>query len=88
METYAERYTGKKIALYLLIAFGIAWILQAVAITFYNDYLYLYTALLAISMLVPMLAALIVNSGLKTEKSGISWKIQLKKNEKESRCFS
>ena len=66
METCTERYTGKKIALYLLIAFGIAWILQAVAITFFNDYL--YTALLAISMLVPMLAALIVNSGAENRK--------------------
>ena len=70
---------GKKnrLAAYLLWAFGIAWILQiAAGMKFWAGDGPAYSALLAVSMFTPLLAAVLSGGGLK----GMGWKPRIKGN--------
>lgn len=65
----------KKFWIYILIAFGLSWILQGLGIFFGGIW---FTVFLSLAMLAPLLATLIANGGLKTEKSGVVWKLNIK----------
>lgn len=70
---------GKKdrLAVYLLWAFGIAWILQiAAGMMFRAGAGLAYSALLAVSMFAPLLAAVLSGAGIK----GMGWKPRIKGN--------
>ncbi|MBN1267402.1 MAG: CPBP family intramembrane metalloprotease [Anaerolineales bacterium] len=79
-ESSMDRYSRQNIVRYLLLTFGLAWILQALAVYFQKDYLYVYSALLGVSMFAPLISVFLVSGGLKHRKSGVLWKVRLKKN--------
>lgn len=65
------------LAVYLLWAFGIAWILQiAAGMMFRAGAGLAYSALLAVSMFAPLLAAVLSGAGVK----GMGWKPRIKGN--------
>ena len=66
-----------RLAVYLLWAFGIAWILQITAGMMFRAGAGLaYSALLAVSMFAPLLAAVLSGAGIK----GMGWKPRIKGN--------
>lgn len=70
---------GKKnrLAAYLLWAFGVAWILQiAAGMMFRSGAGLAYSALLAVSMFAPLLAAVLSGAGIR----GMGWKPRIKGN--------
>lgn len=70
---------GKKdcLAAYLLWAFGIAWILQiAAGLMLRAGAALAYTALLAVSMFAPLLAAVLSGAGIR----GMGWKPRIRGN--------
>lgn len=67
----------KKLTSFLLITFVSAWGLQLVGVFSGNQML--FTVLLTVVMLTPLLAVLLTHRGLKKEKTGIAWKPGLKK---------
>lgn len=64
----------KKFWSYILIAFGLGWLLQCLACLAGGAWFSLITAL---AMFAPGIAAWIVSGGLKREKSGIRWKLHI-----------
>ena len=65
--------------IYMLCAFGIAWVLQiAAGLMFRAGNAGMYSALLSISMFAPLLAAIISGAGLR----GMGWKPRIKGNVK------
>lgn len=72
----------KRFILYLVIAFLTAWAAQ-LASMFGGAGI---RSLLSVSMLFPMLAVLIVFKGLRREKTGIGWKLNLRGNGKAYLC--
>ena len=61
-----KREKKNRLAAYLLWAFGIAWVLQiAAGILFHSGDGMAYTALLAVSMFAPLLAAVLSGAGIK-----------------------
>jgi len=83
LDSYLLGGTMKNLIRYLLIAFGGAWVLQAVAIVAMQMVpAELQTAVfqipVAVSMLVPLLAVIIVSKGISPTKTGIKWGIHLK----------
>ena len=68
----------RTILLYFTVTFAVAWALQALALTLKNAYVSQLTV--ALCMFAPMLGVLAGNKGLKFEKTGISWKLNIRKN--------
>lgn len=71
--------SGKRdcLAAYLLWAFGIAWILQiAAGLMLRAGAALAYTALLAVSMFAPLLAAVLSGAGIR----GMGWKPRIRGN--------
>lgn len=75
-----EKKEKKSLLLYLILAFGLAWLLQAVSMLLAYRANALSQGVLAVSMFAPLLAVLLSRKGLRQSKSGISWKPGLKKN--------
>lgn len=73
-----REYPKSKAIVFFIIAFVGAYAFQFAAMYFYTTSL--YTILLSISMLVPMLAVLISHKGLGNSKTGINWKLNFKRN--------
>lgn len=63
---------------YLMIAFVLAWTLQVIGVV--SKHPVCYQIFLAACMYAPFIAVWIAKRGLKEEKSGIKWKLQLKRN--------
>ena len=58
--------TNKKLSIYLIWAFALAWILQATAsILYLNGNSMAYTIILSVSMFAPLVAVLLSKVGLK-----------------------
>jgi len=67
----------KKLSAFLLITFAAAWGLQLIGV--FSGSQTLYSALLTVVMLTPLLAVVITHRGIKKAKTGIEWKPKLKK---------
>ena len=80
MGVYTVKSTKKgNLIIYMLCAFGIAWVLQiAAGLMFRGGNAGMYSALLSISMFAPLLAAIISGAGLR----GMGWKPRIKGNVK------
>jgi len=73
----------KKLSYYLIIAFGGAWALQAVAIIAMQVVpaemqAFVFQVPVALSMFMPLLATVIVSKGISPTKTGIKWGVHLK----------
>lgn len=64
----------KKFWSYILITFGLGWLLQCLACLAGGAW---FSLINAVVMLTPFVAAWIVSGGLKREKSGIRWKLHI-----------
>lgn len=68
---------NKKLSIYLIWAFALAWILQVTAsILYLNGNSMAYTIILSVSMFAPLVAVLLSKVGLKE----MSWKLRIKGN--------
>lgn len=69
--------TKKQFVIYLIFTFGVAWMLQAVAIIFQSN-INIFNLILSLVMFVPILGTLVSKSNFK----GIGWKPKFKGNAK------
>lgn len=67
---------SKKMILYLILTFAVAWALQAV--TIYAQNAQLSTLLLSVSMFAPLLAVVLISRGISGAKTGIGWRPNLR----------
>jgi len=67
----------KNFRIYIAVSFVCAWVIQVLACTVFVRY---FKVMLSVSMYVPLLSVLIACRGLGTSKTGIGWKLGLKKN--------
>lgn len=71
----------KKFVIYMLTAFVLAWILQFAGIVgAFSGRTIVYQGAMAVSMYMPLLAAVIANKGIGRAKTGIEWGCCFKKN--------
>lgn len=66
----------KKFWIYLLVTFGLGWLLQGLGVLSLNweSTGLLYTGLLALCMFAPLAGTWLAAGGLKQDKSGVAWK--------------
>ena len=75
----------KELTTYLLVTFILAWIMQiggAFAATILKNAIgaAIYQVLITLCMFAPMVGVLVIKKGIKQDKSGISWKVDFKRN--------
>lgn len=64
--------TNKQLAIYLAVAFGVAWACQAVAIA-YQGSVPIFQSALALSMFAPLLGVIVACKGPSEKRSGVRW---------------
>lgn len=74
-----KRFIKSELGFYLVLAFGGAWALQCAACwCYWQGQSLAYTALLAVSMFVPLASLLLVRRGFGHVPTGVRWKPQFK----------
>ena len=71
---YSEK---RSFLIYLLVTFAVAWSVQILASTIGRA---VYQLLLVLCMYAPFLGVLVAKKGLSTAKTGIGWKLSIRKN--------
>lgn len=74
-----KRFFKSELGFYLILSFGSAWVLQCAASWFFWQGSQLgFTALLALSMFMPLLSLLLVRRGFARAPTGVRWKPRFK----------